>query len=128
MHVYDENKTEPVLAMSYARSGNPAVAARRDNSSGEHLTSVRFNQSETSVLVSAGSDRSVCLYDMRSGHATSRVVMQMRVNQLAFNPLQPPVLLMASEDSHLYTFDMRFLTSATQVFKGHVGPCVVSLP
>jgi WD40 repeat protein len=46
---------------------------------------------------------------------------QMRVNQLVFNPLQPPILLCASEDHNLYTFDMRNLSSTTQVYKGHVG-------
>lgn len=48
-------------------------------------------------------------------------VPQMRVNQLAFNPLQPPVLLCASEDHNLYTFDMRNLSTTTQIYKGHVG-------
>ena len=48
----------------------------------------------------------------------------MRVNQLVFNPLQPPVLLCASEDHNLYTFDMRNLSTTTQIYKGHVGACV----
>jgi len=48
----------------------------------------------------------------------------MRINSLAFNPLQPPVLLCASEDHNLYTFDMRNLSTTTQVFKGHVGAYV----
>lgn len=45
----------------------------------------------------------------------------MRANSLSFNPLQPPILLLASEDNNLYTFDIRNMASATQVFKGHVG-------
>lgn len=45
----------------------------------------------------------------------------MRANQLSWNPMQPPILLIASEDSQLYTYDIRKMTSATQVFKGHVG-------
>lgn len=49
------------------------------------------------------------------------IFSQMRVNQLVFNPLQPPILLCASEDHNLYTFDMRNLSSTTQVYKGHVG-------
>lgn len=48
--------------------------------------------------------------------------MKMRVNQLSFNPMQPPVLLAACEDENLYTFDIRNLSQATQVYKGHVGP------
>ena len=52
---------------------------------------------------------------------TSCAFLQLRSNQLSWNPLQPPVLLIASEDTNLYTFDIRKMTSATQVFKGHVG-------
>lgn len=84
--------------------------------------SVRFNLSETSVLAASGSDRSITLFDLRANSATSRTVLNMRVNQLSFNPMQPPVLLAACEDENLYTFDMRNLSMATQVYKGHVGP------
>lgn len=45
----------------------------------------------------------------------------MRVNHLSWNPLQPTVLLMASEDQNLYSFDVRHFKSAQQVYKGHVG-------
>lgn len=45
----------------------------------------------------------------------------MRTNAVAFNPMQPPVLLAAGEDHQLYTYDMRNLKTTTQVFKGHVG-------
>lgn len=53
---------------------------------GDHIVSVRFNQSETSVLASAGSDKTVCLYDVRSGKATSRLSLNVRL--LLVSPVQ----------------------------------------
>lgn len=143
--LWDQTRSEPLMTMAYGAVSN-SRSKDKDSSigAGDHIISVRFNQSETSVLASAGSDRTVCLYDIRSGKATTRLSMevgrvkwsrlvscirvdgslsslQVRSNQLSWNPLQPTVLLLASEDSNLYTFDVRNFKSATQVFKGHVG-------
>lgn len=134
-------RSEPLLTMSYGSLAN-SRGKDRDVGAGDHVISVKFNQSETSMIASSGSDRTVCLYDVRTAKATSRLSMdvsrarkdgfhcplltsifasQLRANQLSWNPLQPPVLLLASEDNNLYTFDIRKMTSATQVFKGHVA-------
>ncbi|KAI5476261.1 WD repeat and SOF domain-containing protein 1, WDSOF1 [Pseudohyphozyma bogoriensis] len=113
IEIWDETKTSPLSTLKFHSTSSL--------STGEHIVSVAFNKSETSVLASSGSDRTVCLYDLRSGKALNRVSMTMRINQLVFNPLQPPVLLCASEDHNLYTFDMRNLSTTTQVYKGHVG-------
>ena len=43
------------------------------------ISAVKFNQSETSVLASAGSDRTVSLYDLRSGKPISQVVMAVSI-------------------------------------------------
>lgn len=37
---------------------------------------VRFNQSERDVLASAGTDRGIVLYDLRSGKPLTKMVMQ----------------------------------------------------
>ena len=42
----------------------------------ETVTTVRFNLSEASVLASIGSDRSFTLYDIRTGKAERRIIMQ----------------------------------------------------
>lgn len=65
---------------------------------------------------------------MRSNKALGRLIMKMRVNCLRFNPQQPSVLLAGGEDHQLYTFDIRYMNSATQVFKDHVGPYVNLIP
>ncbi len=46
------------------------------STSAESVTRVRFNPSEPSVLASIGSDRTFILYDIRTGKAERRVVMQ----------------------------------------------------
>lgn len=48
-------------------------------------------------------------------------VLQMKSNSLAWNPTLPTVLLLASEDHNLYTFDLRKLETPTQIYKGHVA-------
>ncbi|KAF5346611.1 hypothetical protein D9757_013099 [Collybiopsis confluens] len=83
--------------------------------------SVRFNQSETSILASVGSDRTFTLYDIRTGKAERRVVMQMRANALSWSPTFPTGILLASEDHNLYTFDIRHLDSPSLIYKGHVA-------
>lgn len=45
----------------------------------ETIISVKFNMSESSVLASVGSDRTFTLYDIRTGKAERRVVMQVRI-------------------------------------------------
>ncbi|PWN95617.1 WD40 repeat-like protein [Tilletiopsis washingtonensis] len=87
----------------------------------ESINVVRFNPSETEVLASAGSDRGVVLYDLRSGKPTTKMVMSMRANDIAWSPLEPTTFALASEDHNVYTFDMRNLQSATQIYKSHVA-------
>lgn len=120
VHIWDLNKSEPIQSLSF--SSLPTSRSSKDNFGGEHLTCVRFSPSETSVLASTSADRSVCLYDLRTASPTHRSVLSMRCNSLAWNPLQPPVILLACENEELYTFDIRNMSSALQVFKDHVGP------
>lgn len=47
--------------------------------------------------------------------------MKMRANDLAWNPIEPTVFTVASEDQNLYTFDVRNLGSAMQIYKDHVS-------
>ena len=87
----------------------------------ETINSVRFNMSESSVLASIGTDRTFTLYDIRTGKAERRIVMQMQSNSLAWSPTFPTNILLASEDHNLYTFDIRHLASPTQIYKAHVA-------
>jgi WD repeat and SOF domain-containing protein 1 len=63
VQIWDENRSAPVSTLAFG-------------SSMETVSGVRFNQSETSVLASVGNDRTLCLYDIRTGKAERRIVMQ----------------------------------------------------
>ncbi|PPQ96444.1 hypothetical protein CVT26_005085 [Gymnopilus dilepis] len=130
VQVWDETKSAPISNLTFPTST-------------ETVTSVRFNMSESSVLASIGTDRTFTLYDIRTGKAERRVVMQvgqilvpstphffspghcvdsqMQSNALSWSPTFPTTILLASEDHNLYTFDIRHLDSPTQIYKAHVA-------
>lgn len=70
IEIFDETKTSPISTLKFHSTSNSSV--------GEHIVNVAFNKSETNVLASSGSDRTVVLYDLRSGKALGRVAMQVR--------------------------------------------------
>ncbi|KAH8995065.1 WD40 repeat-like protein [Lactarius hatsudake] len=108
VQIWDETKSAPVMDITFSTSA-------------ESVTRVRFNPSEPSVLASIGSDRTFILYDIRTGKAERRVVMQMKNNDLSWSPTFPTTILLASEDHSLYTFDTRRLDIPTQMYKAHVS-------
>ncbi|KAG6866594.1 hypothetical protein C0991_002082 [Blastosporella zonata] len=108
VQIWDETKSAPVSNLTFPTST-------------ETITSVRFNLSESSVLASIGSDRTFTLYDIRTGKAERRVIMQMRSNSLAWSPTFPTTMLLASEDHNLYTFDIRHLATPSNIYKAHVA-------
>lgn len=63
VQIWDETRSNPLSTLAFGNSM-------------ETVTAVRFNQSETSVLASVGNDRTLCLYDIRTGKAERRIVMQ----------------------------------------------------
>lgn len=69
------------LTMDYGRTA--PISNLTFQTSTETITSVRFNLSEASVLASIGSDRTFTLYDIRTGKAERRVIMQ--VSEEGFN-------------------------------------------
>lgn len=85
------------------------------------FTSVRFNPAETNVLAAAATDRSLVLYDLRMKSALTRVVLAMRSNSIAWNPMEPFNFAVANEDSNVYCFDMRRMDVALNVLRDHVA-------
>ena len=67
-------RTAYFLTMDYGRTA--PISNLTFPTSTETITSVRFNLSEASVLASVGSDRTFTLYDIRTGKAERRVIMQ----------------------------------------------------
>ncbi|OQR79862.1 DDB1- and CUL4-associated factor 13-like [Tropilaelaps mercedesae] len=83
--------------------------------------SVYFSPIEYDLLASLSSDRSIVLYDIREASPLRKVVLEMRCNALAFNPMQAMHFTVANENYNLYTFDMRSLNKALQSHTDHVG-------
>ncbi|KAL4072148.1 WD40 repeat-like protein [Scleroderma citrinum] len=108
----DHHRSDPlfVTASNIVQVWNETKTAAISNltfpTATETVTSVRFNLSETSVLGSIGSDRSFTLDDIRTRKAERRVVMQMRSNALSWSPTLQTLVLLASKDHNLYTFDV----------------------
>ncbi|KAF8153074.1 WD40-repeat-containing domain protein [Crassisporium funariophilum] len=123
----DHHRTDPLFATAsntvqiWDETKSAAVTNLTFPTSIETITSVRFNMSESSVLASIGSDRTFTLYDIRTGKAERRVVMQMQSNSLAWSPTFPTTILLASEDHNLYTFDIRHLAAPSNIYKAHVA-------
>ncbi|GAM86636.1 hypothetical protein ANO11243_046510 [Dothideomycetidae sp. 11243] len=85
------------------------------------ITSLAFNQSETSLLASTSTDRSLVLFDLRTSSPLHRSVMNLASNSLAWNPMEPFNLAVANEDHNIYLFDCRNLKRALNILKDHVA-------
>ncbi len=87
----------------------------------DNVSCVRFNQTETSVLASAGSDRSIILYDIRTHSPIQKLVTTMSTNSICWNPMEAFNFAAANEDHNTYYYDMRKLDRSLNVWKGHVA-------
>ena len=85
------------------------------------INAVAFNQTETSILASCATDRSVILYDMRTSSPVSKVVLRLASNAISWNPMEAFNFACANEDHNVYMFDMRKLDRALNIFKDHVA-------
>ncbi|KAL0479656.1 DDB1- and CUL4-associated factor [Acrasis kona] len=75
----------------------------------ETVFAVKYNKVECDIVAYCCRDRSVGLYDVRSGEVVRRLVMARKSNAVCWNPMQPFHFSLANEDSNAYTFDMRKL-------------------
>ncbi|QLL33527.1 hypothetical protein HG536_0E04380 [Torulaspora globosa] len=87
----------------------------------DNTTTVRFNQTETDILASSGSDNSVVLYDIRTNSPTQKIVQRLRTNAICWNPMEAFNFVIANEDHNAYYYDMRNMSRALSVFKDHVS-------
>eukprot|EP00238_Polyblepharides_amylifera_P006731 CAMPEP_0196594724 /NCGR_PEP_ID=MMETSP1081-20130531/79099_1 /TAXON_ID=36882 /ORGANISM="Pyramimonas amylifera, Strain CCMP720" /LENGTH=414 /DNA_ID=CAMNT_0041919065 /DNA_START=210 /DNA_END=1454 /DNA_ORIENTATION=- len=106
VQVWDHNRSEPVSSFTWGS---------------DSVTSVRCNPAEVEVLATSGSDRSVCLYDLRMGTPTRKLVMMNKTNAICWNPREPLNFTIANEDCNLYSYDMRKLDMAKCVHEDFVS-------
>eukprot|EP01128_Nolandella_sp_AFSM9_P008651 TRINITY_DN5342_c0_g1_i1.p1 TRINITY_DN5342_c0_g1~~TRINITY_DN5342_c0_g1_i1.p1 ORF type:complete len:488 (+),score=67.41 TRINITY_DN5342_c0_g1_i1:90-1466(+) len=106
LHLWHTERSEPLKELSWGQ---------------DSLTMARFNPTETNIVCTVGEDRGVILYDIRGNTPIRKVVMDMKSNCIAWNPMEPFNFSLANEDHNCYTYDMRKLNVARNVHHDHVG-------
>ncbi|KAF2661790.1 WD40 repeat-like protein [Lophiostoma macrostomum CBS 122681] len=101
-------------------SGTPAQTLQWPTAI-DTINAVAFNQTETSILASCATDRSVILYDLRTNSPLHRNVLHFASNAISWNPMEAFNFAVANEDHNVYLFDMRNMKRALNVLKGHVA-------
>ncbi|KAG0326163.1 rRNA-processing protein sof1 [Dissophora globulifera] len=85
------------------------------------INTVKFNQTETNIIASTGSDRTIILYDLRTSQPVTKLILAMRTNAIAWNPMEAFNFVAANEDHNVYGFDMRKMDKAQNILKDHVS-------
>ncbi|XP_078585308.1 DDB1- and CUL4-associated factor 13-like [Branchiostoma floridae x Branchiostoma japonicum] len=104
--IWDHARAEPLRSFSWGV---------------DSLNCVRFNPIEKHYLASCAADRSIILYDTRGSSPLRKVILNMRSNVIAWNPMEAFVFTVANEDHNLYSFDIRRLTSPFNIHMDHVN-------
>ncbi|GAB7341004.1 hypothetical protein MBLNU457_7337t1 [Dothideomycetes sp. NU457] len=123
------HRTEPTVAASSSvislydlnRPSSTPTQTLNWPTSIDTINAVAFNQTETSILASTATDRSVVLYDLRTSSPLHRSVLTLSSNAIAWNPMEAFNFALANEDHNIYIFDMRNLKRALNVLKDHVA-------
>ncbi|KAL8925577.1 MAG: hypothetical protein Q9208_003469 [Pyrenodesmia sp. 3 TL-2023] len=123
------HRSEPTIAASSSvisiydlnRSSSAPLQTLHWPTQTDTITTLAFNPTETSILASASTDRSLILYDLRTSSPLSRATLSLATNKIAWNPMEAFNFAAASEDHNIYLFDMRKLTRALNVMKDHVA-------
>lgn len=89
------DSTDPILSLGWGA---------------DSLHTVRFNQTETNVLASCGSDRTIVLYDVRAGKPLTKLTLAMRTNAIAWNPMEAFHFTAVRAPSGVFTLPERPLT------------------
>lgn len=98
----DHHKSKPMLATcgetvelwhesrpSSLKTYKPAI---------DNIYKIRFNPVEYEIFACAGSDRSIILFDTRQDQHLRKIILAMRSNNLAWNPIQAFHFTVANED------------------------------
>lgn len=106
LELWEENRSEPLRSFKWG---------------GDSGCCVKCNPVEVNIVATSAGDNSISLFDIRRPMPLRRVVLEMRTNQIAWNPMEAYIMTTANENSNLYTFDMRNLKKATQVHMDHTS-------
>lgn len=124
-----KHRTEPAIAASSSvisiydlnRPSSAPTQTLQWPTSIDTITACSFNQTETSILASTATDRSLVLYDLRTSSPLHRSVLNLSSNAIAWNPMEAFNFALANEDHNIYIFDMRNLKRSLNILKDHVA-------
>ncbi|XP_053206603.1 DDB1- and CUL4-associated factor 13-like [Panonychus citri] len=85
---------------------------------------IKFNPIECDIFASTANDRSITLFDIRQNEHLRKVIMSMRTNNIAWNPMEGYHFTAANEDHNLYTFDMRNLSEPLKAHVDHISAVI----
>lgn len=83
VEIWEENRSDPIQSYSWGV---------------DSVSSVKFNPVELDIVASTASDRSITLYDIRKPKPLRKVIMALRANTVAWNPMEAFNFTAASED------------------------------
>ncbi len=106
VEIWDESRAFPIKTFSWGV---------------DTVTTVKFNYIETHLIAATSLDRGIFLCDTRGSDPLRKVIMKMKTNAIAWNPIEAFIFTAANEDSNLYTFDMRRLDMPVNVHMDHVA-------
>ena len=106
IELWDTNRSKPLSNLSWGA---------------DNVNSVKFNQTETDIVASCGTDRSIVIYDLRTSSPVQNLLSTLSTNSIAWNPMEAFNFAAASEDHNIYLYDMRKLNRALNIYKDHVA-------
>lgn len=87
----------------------------------EVVNALAFNRIEENIIAACTSDRGLSVYDTRQKFKCSKLILNMQGNALSWHPLEATNVVLASEDSNCYLFDVRYLKKPCKTFVGHAN-------
>ncbi|KAF1742905.1 hypothetical protein MXB_4138, partial [Myxobolus squamalis] len=87
----------------------------------EIVTCLKFNKIEENIFSICTSDKGFSVYDVRQNVKCSKLTMHMRGNSLSWHPLEANNIIVGSEDSNCYLFDIRNLKNPKKCFGDHAN-------
>ncbi|KAI3402577.2 sof1 [Candida oxycetoniae] len=87
----------------------------------DNVNTVKFNQTETNIIASCGSDNSIVLYDIRTNTPIQKCVTSFRNNCISWNPMEAFNFATGNEDHNAYLWDMRNMKKSLNIYKDHVA-------
>nr|CUU00431.1 hypothetical transcript [Hymenolepis microstoma] len=87
----------------------------------ESIHHAAFNPVEHNLVGILTKDNSIILADTREDTPLRKLKMNLKLNSLSWNPMEPYVFTAACEDYNLYTYDVRFFKHPKRVYIGHTN-------